>query len=170
MLEILLLQEEGMESIALIITGVAKSVGIAPGLLLAVCMTETNLRNIDSANDGGSPSYGICQVKLKTARWMGKVHKKPELQNFTEADMRDVRKNATVAALYIKYQLNRYAGDTCKAVAAYNAGKFKESSVYLGLPFNWSYVQKVKKNAPEGSVAEQRLGCFDEPSLLLAQD
>lgn len=138
-----------MENLILILTNAANKVGIASELLIALCMTETNLRNVDVMNDGGTPSYGVCQVKLETANWLGKVYKKDSLKKYTEEDMRDVRKNAKAAALYLKRQIDRYNGDLCKAVAAYNAGSFKESTKFSGLPFNWKYVYKVKNNLPE---------------------
>jgi soluble lytic murein transglycosylase-like protein len=145
-----------MEQIIQILTMTAKAVGISPSLLIAVCTTETNLRNVDVMQDGTTPSYGVCQVKLETAQWMGKVHKRPRLQTFTENDMRVISNNAKVAALYLKYQLNRYEGDHCKAVAAYNAGRFKESQIYAGVPFNWKYVEKVKNNLPDTSEEVDR--------------
>jgi soluble lytic murein transglycosylase-like protein len=157
-----------MGEIISILTTTAKMVGIPPGLLIAVCMTETNLQNVDVLNDGGTPSYGVCQVKLETARWMGKVHKKQYIQQFTKDDMRKIRNNAKVAALYLKYQLQRYQDDACKAVAAYNAGSFKESSKYPGIPFNWKYVKKVKDNAPQGSKAQIKLSCLDESAIMVA--
>lgn len=138
-----------------VLTSVATKVGISPALLISVCMTETNLRNVDVPNDGDSTSYGVCQVKLKTAHFMARVHKKPRISLFGSDDMRVIENNAKVAALYIKYQLDRYEGDACKAVAAYNAGRFKESSQYPGVPFNWKYVEKV-----EGHLG-QNLGCAD---------
>lgn len=156
-----------MTEIILILTKVAKTVGISPGLLVAVCMTETNLRNIDVMNDGGSPSYGVCQVKLETAKWMGKVHRKPAVMSFEEKDMRKVEKNAKVAALYLKYQINRYDGDYCKAVAAYNAGSFRESTKKPGLPFNWKYVEKVRNNGNER--VQEKLECL-EPNRQVASN
>ena len=149
-----------MAEIILTLTQAAKAVGISPSLLLAVCMTETNLRNIDVVNDGGTPSYGVCQVKLETAKWMGKVHNISYVANFSEKEMRDVFKNAKAAALYLKYQINRYDGDYCKAVAAYNAGSFKESTKKPGLPFNWKYLKKVRSYGDK--KVESKLDCLNE--------
>jgi soluble lytic murein transglycosylase-like protein len=149
-----------METIILTLTGIAKTIGISPALLIAVCTTETNLKNVITYNDGATHSYGLCQVKLETAKFMGKVHNKPHLENFTEKDMQDIKNNAKIAALYLKYQLNRYGGDYCKATAAYNAGRFKESKDYPGKPFNWKYVKKVKNNFKNGKVEiQQSLEC-----------
>ncbi len=155
-----------MEQIALILTQTAKMIGISPQLLLAVCMTETNLKHVHTPNDGATTSYGVCQVKLETAQFMGKVHKKPYLVVFTSNDMKDIKKNAKVAALYLKYQIDRYDGDLCKAVAAYNAGRFKESTKFPGKPFNWKYVEKVQNNVENDPVLENRLDC--ESNLQIA--
>jgi len=147
------------EIITLLITA-AKTAGISPALLIAVCMTETNLRNVHLDDDGGSASYGICQVKLKTAHFMGKVYKRQKMKMFTENDMKEIEKNARVAAFYLKYQINRYDGDLCKAVAAYNAGRYKESTKYPGVPFNWKYVEKVRNNIEDDKI-EKYLGSWD---------
>lgn len=148
-----------MTELVMILTSVAAKVGISPALLIAVCTTETNLRNVDVMMDGGSPSFGICQVKLETAHFMARVHSRPNLSRYSFNDMRQIEKNAKVAALYLKYQIDRYDGDVCKAVAAYNAGRFKESSVHPGLPFNWKYLDKVSSNLDSG------LDCYEAPTI-----
>jgi len=133
-----------MEQMILLLTQTAKMVGVSPQLLIAICMVETDLRHINTPNDGATTSYGVCQVKLETAHFMGRVYNKPYLLNFTSKDISDLENNIKVAALYIKYQINRYNGDLCKAVAAYNAGSFKESTAYPRRPVNWRYVKKVQ--------------------------
>lgn len=148
-----------MEQMILLLTQTAKMVGISPQLLIAICMTETNLKHVHTPNDGATTSYGVCQVKLETAQFMGKVHKKPQLVVFTSNDMKDVKKNMKVAALYVKYQIERYDGDLCKAVAAYNAGRFKESTKYPGKPFNWKYVEKVQDKIEGNPALESLLEC-----------
>jgi hypothetical protein len=155
-----------MEQIILILTEVAKTVGISSNLLIAICMAETNLKNVHTYNDGITTSYGVCQVKLETAQFMGRVYKKRYLVDFTEEDMKDMNKNAKVAALYLKYQINRYDGDMCKAIAAYNAGSFKESSKYIGKPFNWSYVKKVQNNIQNDIELKKSLECGDSEGML----
>jgi hypothetical protein len=155
-----------MEQMILLLTQTAKIVGISPQLLIAICMTETNLRNIDTPNDGITTSYGVCQVKLETAQFMGKVYKKPHLVAFTSEDMRDLKKNIKVAALYVKYQIERYDGDLCRAVAAYNAGRFKESTKYPGKPFNWKYVEKVQSKVNDDPVLESSLECGNPKEMV----
>jgi len=155
-----------MEQIILILTEVAKTVGISSNLLIALCMAETNLKNVHTHNDGLTTSYGVCQVKLETAQFMGRVYKKRYLTDFTEEDMKDIKKNAKVAALYLKYQINRYDGDMCKAVAAYNAGSFKKSSKYTDKPFNWSYVKKVQNNIENDIELKNSLECGNSEGML----
>ncbi len=144
-----------MSEILLALSTAAKLVGVPHTLLLAVCMTETNLKHVDSPNDGKTTSYGVCQVKLETAQFMGKVHKKKDLVGFQESDMRSVQNNAMVAAFYLKYQIKRYDGDFCKAVAAYNAGRYKESLENPGQPFNLIYVQKVRSKISDEEFAKE---------------
>lgn len=78
-------------------------------------------------NDGGSPSYGACQVKLATARHMG--------FKGTPSQLMEPRTNAAIAAKYLNYQIKRY-GSADKAVSAYNAGRYIRA--------NAGYVRKVK--------------------------
>lgn len=68
-------------------------------------------------DDGGSPSIGLCQVKLKTSKWLGYKGTEKQLLNPTV--------NAYYAAKYLKYQLKRYNGNTEKALIAYNRGNAK---------------------------------------------
>lgn len=122
----------------------ASKAGVLPQIMIAICTVESNLINKNVYNDNGSPSYGICQVKLNTARWMGKLYSIDRLKNITDKELNNVYLNALSASLYIKYNLSRYNNDYCKAVAAYNAGSFRLSSSGSGLPFNYTYVRKVK--------------------------
>lgn len=120
----------------LIILAAAKAAKVSGELLLAVCMHESNLKNVEVPHDGGSPTYGICQVKLGTAQMLGftgnaKGLMVPEI-------------NAKWAAIYLKKQKERYDQDWCKAVAAYNAGRYNESKVSPGYPMNLKYVRKVQ--------------------------
>jgi soluble lytic murein transglycosylase-like protein len=155
-----------MEQIVLLLTQTAKMVGISPQLLIAICMAETNLKHVHTPNDGPTASYGVCQVKLETAHFMGRVYRKPHLLTFTSKDMTDVQKNIKVAALYIKYQIDRYDGDLCKAVAAYNAGSFKESAKYPGKPVNWRYVKKVQDRIDNNRALENSLECGEQENAV----
>ena len=96
------------------IAAAAKAAAIPPALLLSVCFTESGFRNTLSPTDGKSASYGVCQVKLATARMFNpKVH---------ASTLMNPKVNAMYAAIYLKYQLRRYGYDVRRAVCAYNSG------------------------------------------------
>lgn len=121
-----------------VITLAAKSAGVPAGLLLAVCTTETHLRNVISQHDGHSASIGVCQVKLATARMFSK--------RVTQYQLWDPRANARFAALYLAKQLKRYPSIEC-AVTAYNRG-----SVDIKISTcNTKYSSKVMKALKEES-------------------
>lgn len=109
---------------------------ISPSLLLAVCSVESDLRpGAINHNDGGRASYGICQVQLRTAKFInGPTH---------VSDLLNPELNSLIAAKYLRYQLDRYKDDQDCAVAAYNAGSCikNEKGVYI----NERYVKKVKR-------------------------
>ncbi len=112
----------------------AKLMNIPATLLLAICTTESNLKNVINPDDGGSPSYGICQVKLGTAKMFS--------TSVTQHDLMLPRVNAHYAALYVRYQLKRYRYNIPNAISAYNAG-----SLFLtdkGKHTNEAYVIKVR--------------------------
>lgn len=103
-------------------------------LLSAICWVESGHKtSAVSVHDGGSPSYGQCQVKLETARLMGFRGRVTELW-FNPVV------NRTYAARYLRWQLERYEGRVDYAVAAYNAG-----SVRGGKIKNQRYIKAVFK-------------------------
>jgi soluble lytic murein transglycosylase-like protein len=118
------------------ILAAAKSVKVPGAILMAICMHETGLKNITVQEDGGSPSYGLCQVKSDTAEMLG-YEGKPE-------GLKNAKENIKWAAKYLRYQLDRYDGDMCKAVSAYNAGKYNESKKMPGYPRNLKYIVNVR--------------------------
>lgn len=124
---------------------VAKTSGL---ILLAICTHETKLNNITVQNDGGTPTYGICQVKMGTAKMLGFQGK--------ETDLLKPKENAKWAAEYLKYQHNRYK-NWCKAVASYNAGRYNESKIKPGYPRNLKYVLRVDKLLTKNS--SERIIC-----------
>lgn len=140
-----------------IILAAAKAVGVPGALFLAICTHESNLVNVMVPNDGGDPSYSICQLKEDTARDMGykgvaSGALKPSTDPmFPGAMVPDGKPhglmipsvNAKYAARYLKKQLDRYDGDWCMATAAYNAGRYRPSKKYPGKPRNFRYVKKV---------------------------
>ncbi len=104
---------------------------LPPGLLSSVCYIESTHRPAAiSHNDGGTPSFGVCQVKYKTAKWLGFKGTPSQLMN--------PEVNIFYAGKYLHYQLKRYHGNTAKAVIAYNFGNAKNltTSVYQRKVFN----------------------------------
>lgn len=105
---------------------------LPPMLLLAICSSESDFRNVVNPDDGGSPSYGICQIKLNTARTVGFQGRPKKLMHQGV--------NIYYAGAYLSKQLKRYKGNTCAAIAAYNLGKAK----YVGTRIkNTTYVRRV---------------------------
>lgn len=88
--------------------------GIPVGLLDSMCHVESghNVRAYQK-HDGGSPSHGICQIKLVAAKQVGFKGSASELMN--------PRTNINYAAKYLKYQYSRYQ-NWARAVTAYNQG------------------------------------------------
>lgn len=109
---------------------------LPPGLLSALCFVESS-HKITAVNpdDGKSASLGVCQIKLQTARLMG--------FRGTEEQLMHPKYNIKYAAKYLGYQMRRYDNDINKAIAAYNAGSFKESKKIKGRAVNNQYVNKV---------------------------
>lgn len=132
-----------------IIVLAAKKASVSSALLLAICTHESGLNNILVPHDGGSPTYGICQVKFDTAKMIGFEGKAKDLMK--------PETNAKWAAQYLKYQHSRYDGDWCKTVAAYNAGKYNESKKIPGKPRNLAYVRNVQKKLDED--LQSKLSC-----------
>lgn len=104
------------------------------GLLASLCYVESR-HNPKAINpdDGKSSSLGVCQIKLETAKLMGFKGSVKELM--------DPKVNIKYAAKYLKKQIDRYDGDIPKAVAAYNAGSYRENKKKVAI--NSAYVKKV---------------------------
>lgn len=101
-------------------------------LISAICFVESNhSHNAINVMDGGSASYGKCQMKLATARELGFKGSVSELWLNPEV-------NQYWAEQYLHKQIRRYS-DVRKGVAAYNAGSVK------GEIRNVKYVNKVFK-------------------------
>jgi len=99
-------------------------------LIHAICMVESQGNTLAySPRDAGSPSYGVCQIKMKTAIWLGFKGDEFELMK------PDV--NAMYAAKYLQYHMHRYR-TLDEAISAYNAGHATDS--------NQEYVMKVKQH------------------------
>jgi soluble lytic murein transglycosylase-like protein len=116
-----------------ILLGIAKSVGVNPFLLLSICDVETGLRNINNYQDKHGGSYGVAQLKLRTARGIYPHIDLLSLQN--------PRVNITIAAEYLKKIMRRYKNPKI-AAAVYNAGHLEYQD---GVLINHGYADKVMK-------------------------
>jgi len=118
-----------------IIVQAATYYGLNPALLLAVCTVESHLQpHVVNVHDGGSPSYGLCQIKLRTARhYYGKMN---------ASELLNASINAHIAAKILRDNLYRYDYDMDCAIAAYNRGSCKKVD---GKISNQGYVKKVKR-------------------------
>lgn len=91
--------------------------GLPTNLLSSLCYVESKHDiNAIHHDDGTSNSVGVCQVKLKTAKWLG--------FKGTEKQLMNPKTNIYYAGLYLKYQLKRYKSIE-KAVISYNKGNAK---------------------------------------------
>ena len=102
--------------------------GFKQDLLKALCYVESNLKaDIKVILDKNRPSYGICQVQLRTARHMG--------FKGTPKELMVPSMNIHIAAKYLNYNLIKHNGHWKKAVTAYNRGKFtnkmRENNSYV---------------------------------------
>ncbi len=121
-----------MTTLAVLFTAVSLQQGLPPGLLSAICYTESrHTANVVHFNDGKSHSYGICQIKLEAARQVG--------FRGTAKELMIPAINIHYAGLYLKHQLRRY-NSIKKAVIAYNrghAGDLEESGYQKRVYKEW---------------------------------
>jgi soluble lytic murein transglycosylase-like protein len=88
---------------------------LPPGLLESICYVESKHQvNAIHHHDGDDSSYGVCQIKYKTAVWLG--------YKDTRAQLMSPKTNIYYAAKYLAWQRKRYKGSLQKAVIAYNMG------------------------------------------------
>lgn len=131
----------GATTFAVVFVTVSQTLSLPSGLLSAVCYVESRHKPAAvNVNDGGSKSLGICQIKLTTARVRG--------YRGSEEKLRMPGTNIYYAGKILKSQLVRYKGDVKKAVAAYNAGIYRENE--CGETMNRKYVKKVMRAWKEG--------------------
>lgn len=103
--------------LTILFTSASMQYGLQPKLLSSLCWVES--KHVITAvhkDDGTSNSVGVCQIKLKTAKWLGFTG--------TEKQLMDPETNIKYAAKYLAYQQHRYHSIT-KAVIAYNIGNAK---------------------------------------------
>jgi soluble lytic murein transglycosylase-like protein len=103
-----------MDMLSLLFVLISNQHGLSPGLLYSVCYVES-AHNINAVHikDGKDDSLGICQIKYKTAKFMGFKGSKQQL-------MEPVT-NIYYAAKYLKYQQKRYKS-IARGIIAYNIG------------------------------------------------
>lgn len=101
----------------------AKKVKVSFPLLLSICITESNLKNVPNVNDRNKGSHGICQINAIHHRSISNLY--------------DPYFNSLMAANILKSNLNKYK-DIWVSVSAYSTGNNRW--------FNAEYVKKVKSN------------------------
>jgi soluble lytic murein transglycosylase-like protein len=106
-------------------------------IMSAICNVESGGdSSAINVRDGGSPSYGYCQIKLETARQFGFKGYASELWLKREV-------NYEFARRYFLYQYERYGKNADLAIAAYNSGSVRINPE-TGRLRNAAYVSKVK--------------------------
>ncbi len=101
-------------------------------LVWSIAWQESRLDHNAVGDDGRS--IGVMQILDTTANEIAGRQVSPEELKMPEF-------NIELGTRYIRYQLDRYGGDSRKAVAAYNAGSYRERSP--GVPINLEYVNGV---------------------------
>ncbi len=128
-----------------LIMAAAAAEGVSAETLSSVCWVESRHQpSVIRKNDGRGHSFGMCQVKEKTARWLGF---KGKVEDLLKPGV-----NLLYAARYLARQIRRY-GNEVKGISAYNAGHFT--------PSNKPYVSKVmeaKKESLYGRVCKTASG------------
>lgn len=142
------------------IFAIAKTIKVSGPLLLAICMHESGLKNIVTEKDGASSTFGVCQIKLETAKMLGY---KGSWYNLMIPE-----ENIRWAARYVKYQEARYGDDWCKIVSAYNGGSYVESHHIPGKPRNLAYVQSVRDKLDQN--LQNKLSCERQTEVDLEKE
>lgn len=119
--------------IEMLIIKIALQQNIDPNLLLGVCYKESHFQNVNVEADGTSETaHSVCQVHDVAARQVGMSY----------LDLNIPANNILVAALYLKYQMER-CGETRAGIAAYNTGKC------IAHPIKGGYVDQVQAFSKE---------------------
>ena len=117
------------------ITEAARAEGQNPTILAAICYHESNFHPEKvNKDDGGSGSYGLCQVKMALARSMG--------YRGSFSGMLHPEVNARIAAKILKYHSKKTRNQE-ELLAAYNAGRVNRWED--GTIKNIKYVRKVQR-------------------------
>jgi soluble lytic murein transglycosylase len=91
--------------------------GLDPALIAAVIYTESHFRDGQTSAAGAE---GLMQITPATARMI--AHKSGGVA-FTVEDLGTPQVNIAYGSWYLRYLLERYAGDETFALAAYNGGE-----------------------------------------------
>lgn len=123
-------------------------------IVTSICQVESsNRHNAINIYDGGSSSYGYCQIKWSTAKWLERVGLVDGQVDITELWF-NKEVNFRYAVAYFIFQYNRYK-NIDKAIYAYNAGnanKWNKNSLYL---------QKVKRIIQTKRLSQIKLAFRD---------
>ena len=111
--------------------------GVDPALLSSICYVESGHNPAAIAHhDGGSASYGLCQIKEATARGLG--------YGGSVGGLMDGATNAYWAAKLLKYHHKKW-GSWKKAVSAYNAGRpIKGNARYVRRVWGGAYGREAE--------------------------
>lgn len=140
---------------------VARQVGVPASLMQAVCWVESKHIDVHSPHDGGSPSYGMCQVKLGTAKGVARHF------GFHKSDLKRMLKtrsgNLYIAAHVLKYHSEHkgcaeLTGETLTNCVsyAYNTGRYPANVKETRTP----YSQKVSRIARNLKLMENKNVCL----------
>lgn len=119
----------------------ADAVKVPRALLLAICWGEGAFRSDKELThmDGGSLSYGTCQIKMSLAKDMVRLYPNSSKKvPLTAENLNNTHTNAYYAALALKFHLQRYDGNWQMAADAYNK--------YNALGIETEYVKRVNKH------------------------
>ncbi len=108
-------------------------------LVASICTVESGLQNIDNLKDGGSASYGVCQIKANTAKFIINKYNLPISTKNLDDTLRNIHYNIILASYYIKWQTGRYGKDIDCIIKAYNSGTCIKNR-------SNGYLRKVKKH------------------------
>lgn len=125
--------------LATYILAASTQTGVPVDLITSILHTESRFRNVLTTHDGGSPSYGYGQIKMKTARFVARRYG----LRFRASDMMKPERNVLYTAYYLKYQMERYSGRRRCAIEAYNKGSARSCS--------GRYVKKVTQSMYYGN-------------------
>ena len=118
-----------------------RETGVNAQIIRSICWTESGLKpNVKNHKDGtdGKTSYGICQIKLDTAKTAGfsitlPITKRPlTAKQIERLEVKELMKpdvNILYAAKYFSMCLKRYRNDMAAALTGYNRGINNPSNV-----------------------------------------